>query len=1019
MIVIEQAIYGEKQGVTSGHDLLAASKEKDDLFKWISGYTDLADRPEGGVLQAPIVRGFFVADHFLLIKTFPDSETFRSGRVFAHALFIKKDDLPRVNDITDLFRFHLNAIDKEAKMASIEYVPVDVKSPSSSLNVQEKAATNALLAHERVVWLSEDGYWEWLKRIWPRIPIETKMHLRIGAAFNPQRLNSEVVNIVFVPGDSKSLWARHSIQVIDSILVDSSELPAVNWLTGNSTQVTEFQRLLDDFSPKVNSLSVLKRLQDNGRVYHTLDQSPKLGPMLAFAHFISQVNPNGNSGLKGKERLFSNILSAIPSATVPQITALVYQTWKGFPNAVERISVVLQDWLKKNLFSMGNAKESGSILMKALQSDKSNWWTETTLSFIKERIKRQESGDAKAIWVWLIDQPELIAKHTVWLPDRVGNDLAEALPELKKPIAELVLKMAIDRKWLLLHARTVGYVYSPVQSIEAQLAIDIDNNHLASLKALSKAMKDSEFIEIASGKDEKRLHQIAGEMIATNAQLLKHVDISKLGGQICWELSVKQGGRLWAGVKAPEELLFKVMDHLLTGKDFKENLLVTISNSEINDLTRYSKRSQIWDVLPRIVKPNFLSSTSKSVLNRYLLGSIPINEIENPIFDTIISDSFQTQFLHEKRADIESVLKLYEGFSGLKDEFLKDYIHYFTSTISQTQAGRLGRLVKQRAYGKTARCIYDKLKYNPSFTPAYWACSDLVELSFFEKFFGTPSSFGQSTISTPVNIKNLNESSNLIVVILTAIKEEYQAVRKHLTKIVDADMDSTTYEGGVFEYQGTTIANVIIRECGARNTTASQEAERAIKNFNPNLVLFVGIAGSRKPHDFKIGDVIFPDKVYYYEGGKASKKSFKARPDVVSPSFDLIEKAKKERNKDDWKSLIQGKYDRTPYADIGIIASGEQLIDHYDSEVGKIITDHYNDSSVVEMEGFGFLKAAQRQGKGAQNTLYGIVRGISDILECEELDQSHLASDRRPENAKHFASDSAAAFAFWLILKSI
>ena len=1019
MMIIEQAIYGEKQGVTSGHDLLADSKEKNELFKRVSGYTDLADRPEGGVLQWPVVRGFFVENHFLFIKTFPDSETLRSGRVFAHALFIKKEDLPKIQDITDLFKFHLTAIDKEAAMSSIEYAPIEVNATLSSRDPREMAAINALLANERVVWLSEEGYWEWLKSIWSRIPVETKMKLRIGAAFNPQRLNTEVVNIVFVPGDTKSLWTRHSIEVIDSTAVDSSPLPLANWLAGNKTQAAEFQQLLDDFSPKVNSLSIFKRLQDHGKVYHTLDKAPKLGPMLAFSNFISQISPNNNSGLEGKEKLFSGILDAVTQATVPQITALFYQTWKGFPNAIQRISTVLNDWLTRNLLIKGNTQESGGILLQALRSNQSNWWTETVLNFIKERLTHQDPGDAKAIWIWMINQPELISQHSLWLPDTAENDLAKALPKLEKSLVELVLKMAIKKNWLLLHAKTVTHAYNPVQSIEAQLAIDTDNNNLTGLKALSEVITDSQFVEIASEKDEIRLHQIAGEMIANKAQLLKHVDITKSGGQICWELSVKQGGKIWAGVEAPEELLFKVMDHLLTGKGFKESLLVSISNSEINDLTRYSKRSQIWEVLPKSVKSNFLLSTSKSVLSMYLLGSIPVNEIEKPISDTIISDSFQTQFLHEKKADIESVLKLYEVFSGLKDDFLSGYIHYFASTMSESQAVRLGTIVKQHGHRKTARSIYDKLKFNHSFTAAYQACSNLVELSLFERLFSTPTNSKQITTSAPMQIKNNNETSRQIVVILTAIKEEYQAVREHLTRIVDADMDSTAYEGGVFEYHGKTIANVIIRECGARNTTASQEAERAIKNFNPDLILFVGIAGSRKPNDFKIGDVIFPDKVYYYEGGKASKKSFKARPDAVSPSFDLIEKAKKERNKDDWKSLIKGKYDRTPYADIGIIASGEQLIDHYDSEVGKIITDHYNDSSVVEMEGYGFLKAVQRQGKGAQNTLYGIVRGISDILERAELDQSHLESDRRPENAKQFASDSAAAFAFWLILKAL
>ena len=95
-----------------------------------------------------------------------------------------------------------------------------------------------------------------------------------------------------------------------------------------------------------------------------------------------------------------------------------------------------------------------------------------------------------------------------------------------------------------------------------------------------------------------------------------------------------------------------------------------------------------------------------------------------------------------------------------------------------------------------------------------------------------------------------------------------------MNEIVDADKNDTTYEAGLFQFNGKEIAKIVIRECGAKNTNAAQETERAIQYFKPNMILFVGIAGSRKPKDFNVGDVIFPDKVYSYEGGKSEKESF-------------------------------------------------------------------------------------------------------------------------------------------------
>ena len=72
------------------------------------------------------------------------------------------------------------------------------------------------------------------------------------------------------------------------------------------------------------------------------------------------------------------------------------------------------------------------------------------------------------------------------------------------------------------------------------------------------------------------------------------------------------------------------------------------------------------------------------------------------------------------------------------------------------------------------------------------------------------------------------------VVILTAILEEYLVARNHLIDPKDADENDTSYEEGTFEFKGRKIARVLVRECGAKNTIASQEAERAIQYFKPN-----------------------------------------------------------------------------------------------------------------------------------------------------------------------------------------
>jgi len=267
-----------------------------------------------------------------------------------------------------------------------------------------------------------------------------------------------------------------------------------------------------------------------------------------------------------------------------------------------------------------------------------------------------------------------------------------------------------------------------------------------------------------------------------------------------------------------------------------------------------------------------------------------------------------------------------------------------------------------------------------------------------------------------VNIENLKT-----VVILCAIKLEYVALKAHLSNISYLEEDSVIYEQGIFVYRGKAIARIIIRECGQKNSTASQETQRALTSFIPYAMFFVGIAGSRKPNDFGLGDVIFPEIVHYYEGGKSKLNSFEPRPDDVRPTFHLFEIAKRERLHDDWKILIKGNIEHDVKADIGIIASGEQIVEHINSDIGEILSAHYSDTSCVAMEEYGFLNTLNRQGGKYAGVIAGVVRGISDILERRTDNEKllNLESDRRPDSAKTNAAKTASAFTFWLIIKML
>jgi nucleoside phosphorylase len=243
-----------------------------------------------------------------------------------------------------------------------------------------------------------------------------------------------------------------------------------------------------------------------------------------------------------------------------------------------------------------------------------------------------------------------------------------------------------------------------------------------------------------------------------------------------------------------------------------------------------------------------------------------------------------------------------------------------------------------------------------------------------------------------------------LVLIVTALEKEFRAVRKHISNRKEiVDRHGNVFETGTFTAPGCQW-EVLVVQTGPGNLPAHTLVTQVADARRPHLIMLVGISGGLKD-DLNIGDVVASRKVCYCEGGKEDGV-FLARPETIPVRSYLIQRAYAIARNGDWLSRID-KYDAAhpPQAHVAPIAVVEKVLASSAASTSAILKTHYSDCLVVEMEGYGTMKAAFELETAAI-----VIRAVSDHRDGKSASDSGGSQEIACENASAFAFEFLARF---------
>ena len=725
-VVIHQALCGQVSG--GGFGLLATTSTEDDVHRGLSFQADLSDRPSQAGLWLPAVQAFSWKNYFLWIKTFPDYDPqVRSGRVFTHVLLADKEAMSKINNISQVLSHFLTTVDKEASLSPIN-LHDEPPAEWPFLTGQMVKATELLIskATTPVVWLGQANFEEFILRLWPSLSPVERLTLRVDFRFTRTDLPKSVggIHLICVPDSEQAHWYGRQ----DVVTLTTGELPTPSDASAYLLSLpagTSFKRFVNSLSQRTPLLDELHQLGIAHAIWTRLPEEP-FPRVWQLYQLMTKFSASDSSQSPIYKPVVERLVITLTTAPVLAICAIGRnEAVTQDPPLVAKLTQPIFDRMVSILTTASAGDNCLQLISTSETSPTATWLKNLVNRAVMNVLADWRLSTAELVWYVLVqslDAGDYLLSRIGQSAD-VEQSLLDTRPELPPGLLSSLLPRLRSRGWWQLQAALL-LAEQPLES--ALLYFDQyepASTNVAGLRYVAAHVPGNDFVTAAVKQNTPKVLDVALCACQNEPALMTSIDVQQLGWQELWQRWLQAGHSATLDLPDPHTPVFTLLNMLRVGKVVNIPLLETLSQTELGDLTTYPDRSELWTVLPKEAKSDFLAKTAQGLLNQ--IEGLDWLTIEPPLHQQLSHDNTVNTFLYNNRQNLNRTLTFFEHIK-LPEEYLRTYVANYPGSPSSIEATRLGQLIIARNWKKCALEIYSKPAANRSWQIALSHCLSLL-----------------------------------------------------------------------------------------------------------------------------------------------------------------------------------------------------------------------------------------------------------------------------------------------------